>query len=157
ASAPRGVSSHTLGAFRPPSSSTPTWRSWGSNRLPWRDSVAVTLSGLLFLRLITALDLIEGQQQGGNATGCGPPVRKPLKVIHQPVERHLQRDERGRCLSEFAERHGAGKVFWGAQDPCEYRCEQQIHLRDHGGSHELPAHLAPPIENLTQRQPHRAA
>src|SRR5262249_40548876 len=34
ASARRGFPSHTLRVFRPPSSSTPTQRSWGSNRWP---------------------------------------------------------------------------------------------------------------------------
>jgi hypothetical protein len=34
---------------------------------------------------VTALDLIEGQWQSGNAMSCRPPVRAPLKVIHQPI------------------------------------------------------------------------
>jgi hypothetical protein len=101
-------------------------------------------------RLVSALNLIKGREQSGNTRGRGLPVRESLKIIDQPVERHLQGHERGRCLSELAERHGAVEVFRGTQDPCECRREQQIHLRDHRRSHELPEQLSPPIEDLMQ-------
>jgi len=106
---------------------------------------------------VTALDLIEGQQQGGNAIGRGPPVREPLKVIHSQLNATCKVTNAARCLGEFASVIVPARYFGAHRIHANTGASSKSICGHHGGSHELPAHLAPALEHLTQRQPHGAA
>ena len=77
-------------------------------------------------------------------------------IVDQPIERHLNGDEGGRGLRQFAKRHAAGEIFRHAQKPAENRREQEIGLRDERRAHQLPEQLPPAQQHLRQRVPNDA-